>query len=140
MIPVKPISWLVSASSTIADSRSLVLFVDLQKGFDSVWIDSLIFKLHQSGIRGNMLKTLYTFLKNRQLKITINDYTHHTMRCQIGIPQGSVLSPTLFSLFISDMLMHVNGTPLQYADDMSIILSSNSNIRLKKSHKTPATN
>ena len=79
-----------------------------------------------------MFKTLYTYLKNRQLKIATKDYTHNTIRCEIGVPQDSVVSPTLFNVFISDMLMHVNGTPLQYADNMSTILSCNSNLRLEE--------
>ena len=99
------------------------IMVDLQKAFDSVWIDGLLFRLHEIGITGKILKTLCSFLRNRQIQLSVNGHTSDNKPCNIGVPQGSILSPILFTIYIRDMLDKVEGNSLQYADDTTIISS-----------------
>ena len=84
---------------------AIVLFIDFEKAFDSVSIEALIVKLYRYGIKGRILRLLHRFLCNRQVHLMVNDYKGIDRLCKlVGLPQGSVLSPLLFIIFISDML------------------------------------
>ena len=85
---------------------SMVLLIDFQKAFDSVWIPGLVSKLYNYGIRGNILKLLNSFLSNRNVRLKINGKIgeFHKTCSLIGLPQGSVLSPLLFIMYITEML------------------------------------
>ena len=112
------------------------LFIDLQKAFDSVWVEGLLYKLHEIGIRGRLLSTLKSYLLNRKLEVNVNNYTTAELPCSIGVPQGSVLSPLLFTLYVSDMLNNVPGLGLQFADDTSVVISANTDINLQTACQT----
>ena len=107
------------------------LFIDLQKAFDSVWVEGLLYKLYDMGLRRPLFGTLRSFLLNRRLAININDYTTTELPCSIGLPQGSVLSPLLFTLYVSDMLHNVQGLGLQFADDTTVVVRADSDYNLE---------
>ena len=100
------------------------IFVDLQKAFDSVWHDGMLFRLKQLGISGSFLNIISNFLKERKIVITVNTHKSPPKPCAVGLPQGSVLSPLLFVLYTRDLLDNMQGLPLQYADDCSIVSSA----------------
>ena len=75
--------------------------VDLQKAFDSVSHQKLISKLEGYGICGNLLVWLKAFLSNRTQVVSISGCMSETVHITSGVPQGSVLGPTLFLLFIT---------------------------------------
>ena len=82
----------------------IILFIDFQKAFDSVHLPTLITKLNRLGVQGRVLKLLHSFLFNRKVKLKVNDYTGASILCSLfGLPQGSVLSPLLFILYVADM-------------------------------------
>ena len=85
---------------------SMVLLIDFQKAFDSVWIPGLIVKLYHYGIRGKILQLLNSFLSNRLVQLKVNGKTGEFYRLTslVGLPQGSILSPLLFIIYISEML------------------------------------
>lgn len=99
------------------------LFVDLQKAFDSVWHNGMIYRLAELGFGGHFIELISSFLKDRKIKIRVNGHTSEAKSCHIGLPQGSVLSPLLFIVYIRDMLSSIDGLSLQYADDCSIVCS-----------------
>ena len=101
------------------------LFIDLQKAFDSVWLDGLIYRLREIGLHGHFLGVITSFLKHRKIELSINGHKSELLTCPVGVPQGSVLSPILFAIFVRDMLGSTNGLSLQYADDSSIIVTAN---------------
>ena len=95
-------------------------WIDLQKAFDKVWTDGLLMKLQRCGIAGNMLHWIRSYLHNRRARVTVNGQKGKKVLLRHGVPQGGVLSPTLFHVFINYLiqLMPKGIYPALYADDL----------------------
>ena len=107
----------------------LCLFVDFEKAFDSVWKRGLILKLSKIGIRGTILKLINNFLFTRKVCLNINGERGNTRQsAEYGLPQGSVLSPILFKIFLSDFLAEFKQRPdiavFKFADDGTVKVAS----------------
>ena len=88
----------------------LLLFIDFQKAFDSVYIPGLIVKLKNLGVSGNMLKMIETYLIDRKIQLQVNKFKGPLRKCgKYGLPQGSSLSPILFIIYIMDMVQGLAG-------------------------------
>nr|KAG5693104.1 hypothetical protein BaRGS_014054 [Batillaria attramentaria] len=103
-----------------AQKMTLGVFIDLQKAFDKVWKDGLLVKLLRSGIHGNMYRWTKSYLHNRRARVLVDGYCGRTVLLRQGVPQGGVLSPTLFILFINDLVSELpKGVQAAlYADDL----------------------
>ncbi len=95
-------------------------FLDMSKAFDKVWHDGLIFKLKMYGIEGNLLSLIKDYLSMRQQRVTINGKSSSWKSVLSGVPQGSVLGPLLFLIYINDLPDHIKSTPYLFADDVSL--------------------
>ena len=79
------------------------LFFDLKKAFDKVWHRGLIAKLNAAGIRGSALKWFGSFLENRNHVTVVNGRVSSPAKIHAGVPQGAILSPLLFSIYVNDI-------------------------------------
>ena len=103
-----------------------VVFLDICKAFDSVNHEILLEKCEtQFGIHDTELKWFQSYLKNRKQVCFVNEQTSSARKITCGIPQGSILGPLLFLLYINDMPdILEKTTPCLYADDTQIYSSS----------------
>ena len=104
--------------------RIIATFLDLAKAFDTVNHDILLSKLERYGIRGKVLLLFKSYLSNRQQKVRIQNQTSEYKCVSCGVPQGTILEPVLFILYVNDLLRDMpEGSILSYADDTVIISS-----------------
>lgn len=105
------------------DKKNIVsgLFLDLAKAFDTVNREILLKKLQMAGIRGRFLNIFQNYLDNRKQFVSINGSFSNTLSIQIGVPQGSVLGPLFFVVYINDFgNLNLKGDLRLYADDSAI--------------------
>ena len=93
------------------------VFIDMEKAFDSVWRNGLLAKLHDMGITGKIRGWHQSFLESRQAFCYMKESDNSNFCTMLGLPQGSVLSPLLFNLFIKDIYALVEGKKVKFADD-----------------------
>ena len=102
----------------------LGLFLDLSKAFDSIDHDILTNKMYHHGIRGNVLNWFKSYLSDRQQYVTVDNYNSQYKSINVGVPQGSVLGPLLFLIYVND-LSSVSEilNPITFADDTNLFLT-----------------
>ena len=96
------------------------VFLDISKAFDKVWHDGLIYKLKQNGIKDKLLCLLIDFLKNRQKRVVLNGQFTSWTKVNAVVPQGSILGPLLFLIYINDLPNGLQSNPKLFADDTSL--------------------
>ena len=96
------------------------VFLDISKAFDKVWHKGLLFKLKSSGISGDLLKLIQSFLSGRQPRVVLNGKNSEWHYITAGVPQGSVLGPLFFLVYINDLADNVCSDAKLIADDTSL--------------------
>ena len=96
------------------------VFLDISKAFDKVWHDGVIFKLTKNGISGNLLNLLRDFLNERKQRVILNGQVSTWKNVSAGVPQGSILGPLLFLIYINDLSDGLSTNAKLFADDTSL--------------------
>ena len=109
------------------------VFIDLEKAFDTVNHQILVSKLNHYGIRGVANKWFSSYLSNRYQKVSLNGVSSQRLPITCGVPQGSILGPLLFLIYINDMNLAVeHSTIYHFADDTNLLYSCKSFKELRK--------
>ena len=101
--------------------ESIFVSLDISKAFDRVWHEGLIHKLKQNGICGPLLAWFTSYLTNRRQRVVISGQTSTYQNLYAGVPQGSILGPFLFLVYVSDMTKDLKTQIHQFADDINIL-------------------
>ena len=119
---------------TIDNNKFAVgVFIVLQKAFDTVDHDILLKKLHHYGIRGLANRWFRSYLTNRKQFVSINGVDSNLKSMNFGVPQGSVLGPLLFLIYINDLHCAIkHSTTRHFADDTNLLIRNSSLKKLKK--------
>ena len=91
-------------------------FLDISKAFDKVWHDGLLYKLESFGISGNLLKLVHSYLNNRQQRVVLNGQYSKWAPILVGVPQGSILGPLLFLIYINNLPENLKSPAKLFAD------------------------
>ena len=94
--------------------------LDISKAFDRVWHAGLLHKLKSYGISGQIFGLISSFLSNRRLRVVLDGKSSQEYPVNAGVPQGSILGPTLFLLYINDLPDDVICDIAIYADDTNL--------------------
>ncbi len=117
-----------SINKGFANKESTVaIFLDIQKAYDMVWRRGVLIKMKAMGICGRTLKWVDSFMSNRVIQVKINGILSDKFITENGVPQGSVISPLLFNIAVSDIPRCIQGINIsQFADDIAIWKTSRS--------------
>ena len=114
-------SLLDSLHKNINDNRnSYIVYLDLKKAFDTIPHTRMIAKLQMLGMDETTLSWFKSYLSNRLQCVKLNNLISETLPITYGVPQGSILGPILFSIYINDIVKIVNCGIVLYADDTVI--------------------
>ncbi|KAL8574697.1 hypothetical protein ACOMHN_055762 [Nucella lapillus] len=107
------------------NKKTVATFFDIKKAFDSVWHAKLLNKMGALGITGRMYNFIQTFLDSREITVKVGPSVSRSHILDMGVPQGSVIAPTLFSIMLHDILTTLQPqkkppTISLFADDLAI--------------------
>ncbi|GFV45676.1 probable RNA-directed DNA polymerase from transposon X-element [Trichonephila clavipes] len=96
------------------------VFLDIQKAFDRVWIGGLIYKLITNNFPPALIHLINPYLTNRSYQVRVKNSLSNIYQVNLGAPQGSLLGPIIFNIYINDIPTHPHTSLNIYADDTAI--------------------
>ena len=101
------------------------VFCDISKAFDRVWHKGLLYKLRCMGCSSRVVKWFERYLSQRRQRVVINGQSSDWVHILAGVPQGSILGPLLFLIYINDIVKHIGCSIRLFADDTSLYIIVN---------------
>ena len=98
------------------------IFCDISKAFDRAWHRGLLYKLRRAGITGSLLSWFSHYLQDRKQRVVLPGAFSNWSSVQAGVPQGSILGPLLFLLYINDIVEGIHASIRLFADDTSLYI------------------
>ena len=116
---------LLSITSVIYESfekydETRAVFLNISKAFDKVWHVGIVFKIKSNGISGNLLNFIENYLSGRHQRVVLNGKESNWMKLSAGVPQGSVLGPLLFLVYINDLTDNISSDMRLFANELSL--------------------
>ena len=102
--------------------KSEQFFCDISKTFDRVWHKELLYKLKSVGVTDSLFHWCSDYLANRKQRVVIPGACSDWLPVTGGVPQGSILGPPLFRLYINDIVDNINTTIRLFADETSLYI------------------
>ena len=131
---IRPVLHLLNhcaeANNITPSQLTLATFCDLSKAFDTISTDILLHKLNIYGISGTANKWIESYLTNRSQYVDFDSNVSSSLPVRCGVPQGSILGPLLFLLYINDISHSTTENILSFADDTTVFLSDSDPTRL----------
>ena len=97
------------------------VFLDMSRAFDRVWHKGLLHKLNNFGVRGCMLDWFQSYLSDRSQRVVLNGVRSSSLPTKAGVPQGSVLGPILFLVYVNDIVENLETDTSLFADDTTLV-------------------
>ena len=99
-----------------------VVFCDISKAFERVWHVGLLLKLEAAGVTGEVLEWFKSYLTNRKQRVVLPGAVSDWIFIHAGVPQGSILGPLLFAVYINDIILDIGSNIRLFADDTSVYI------------------
>jgi hypothetical protein len=97
-----------------------MVYLDISKAFDKVWHRGLLYKLQSFGVCGSLLAWLGDYVSNRNQRVVLNGQESTILCSNAGVPQGSILGPLLFLIFLNDIEISIDSEMFIFADDVTL--------------------
>ena len=114
---------IANANDKASKNRTLAVFLDLSKAFDTISHNILLKKLEHYGVRGICNNWFSSYLSNQKQYTQVNEHRSSLKEITCGVPQGSILGPILFLIYINDISNSTELNLLSFADDTTIYCS-----------------
>lgn len=102
-----------------------MVLLDLSKAFDTVWHGALLYKLNQIGLDPGFIRLIRSYLETRKMFVHLRGSCSREYVVLAGVPQGSILGPYLFNLYINDIPQAFNCLLALFADDTALLFQKN---------------
>lgn len=122
-------NWCVNVDKGLLNG---VIFIDIKKAFDTIDHEIILQKLAKYGVDQDALKWLKSYLANRLQRCNVNNHLSSTSSLNCEVPQGSIIGPLLFLIYINDLPNCLSlGSPRMYADDTNVTFAASDMLGLE---------